>query len=131
MSTTLPAAPRSRLGRRWDTVRRVAGDSAVGALSIVAILLVWQAAVVLFKVEAFVSPAPSDILVRFINDFASGEILQPLLVTTVDTLLGFLCGVVIGAVLGVGIALVPFLEKSLYPSVLALQTATRWRSRRC
>ena len=97
----------------------------IGILSILVILMVWEAAVVLFHVQPFVLPAPTAIIIRFFGDLFSGDILQPLLITTVETLLGFACAAVLGVVLGVGIALVPFLEKALYPPVLALQTVPK------
>ncbi len=113
------------ISRGLGSALRLAGDKLTGALSILAILAVWQAAVLVFHVQPFVLPAPTDVVARIVGDLVSGEILQPLLVTTVETLLGFACAAVLGLVLGVGIALVPFLEKALYPPVLALQTVPK------
>jgi len=113
------------ISRGLGSALRLAGDKLTGALSILAILAVWQAAVLVFHVQPFVLPAPTEVVARFVGDMVSGEILQPLLVTTVETLLGFACAAVLGLVLGVGIALVPFLEKALYPPVLALQTVPK------
>ncbi len=126
MSASVRPAPgaAARGGPLAGALRLVRG-SLTGVLSILAILAVWQAAVVLLHVQSFVLPAPSDIAVRFVDDLLSGDILQPLLVTVVETLLGFVCAALLGLVLGVGIALVPFLEKALYPPVLALQTVPK------
>jgi NitT/TauT family transport system permease protein len=104
---------------------RFVANRGTGVLSILTLLVIWQIVVLVFRIEPFVLPAPTAVIVRFIQDLASGEILQPLFVTAAETLLGFVCAVLLGGALGIGIALVPFLEKALYPPVLALQTVPK------
>jgi NitT/TauT family transport system permease protein len=85
----------------------------------VALLLLWQALVVIFQYPKVVLPAPSDIFDALVLNF--GVICQQAVPTTRDTLAGFL----LATLLSVGIAsLLCFsrlLRDTVYPLVILLQ----------
>jgi NitT/TauT family transport system permease protein len=110
--------PRSRV------VEMLRSDTVTGLVSIFILLALWQFAVVAFAVKPFILPAPTAIAARVWAD-ASGELLTHLPTTVIEVLLGFFTAAVIGVVLGAGIALVPLIEKSIYPCVLAFQTVPK------
>lgn len=92
------------------------------SLTSIVLLAVWETAVRLLDVPSFIVPAPSAVMRRVVNDLTTGIILPHLWLTFVEVMLGFAIAALLGIALGTGIALVRFLEKSLYPFILALQT---------
>lgn len=92
------------------------------SLTTAVLLIMWEAAVYLMQVPVFIVPPPSAVAVYIWQDMATGFILPHLWITFVEVLIGFIAAAVLGIVLGTGIALVRFLDKTVYPFVLALQT---------
>ena len=85
-----------------------------------ALLAGWQLAVRLTGTPRWLLPAPSDVLLAFITDWA---ILAPnALVTLSEVLAGFVLAVVAGIGLGIAIFRSPTLDRVLYPIVIASQT---------
>lgn len=91
-------------------------------LTTIVLLVLWEAAVRLLEVPVFIVPPPSSVVARVWNDLATGLILPHLWITLFEVVIGFLAAAALGIALGTGIALVRFLDKTLYPFVLALQT---------
>ena len=97
--------------------RRLAGFLPV-AVTVVALLLVWQAATAVFGIPAYILPAPLDIATGAVDGMA---LLGDGLATTVtETLLGFAAGAAIGVALAVLFVLVPPLEAVLMPVAVAI-----------
>jgi NitT/TauT family transport system permease protein len=94
----------------------------MGALGILTVLAVWQLATVLFSVRPYILPAPTTIAARVIGDLVGGEILMHLPVTLVEVLIAFGIATAAGFLLGTAVALIPVVERAVYPLVLALQT---------
>jgi ABC-type nitrate/sulfonate/bicarbonate transport system permease component len=85
-----------------------------------ALLIGWQAAVRLTGTPRWLLPAPSDVLVAFVNDW---PILAPnALVTLTEVLAGFALAVVAGICLGIAVFRSPTLDRVLYPIIIASQT---------
>ncbi|WZB71820.1 hypothetical protein WJ968_08715 [Achromobacter xylosoxidans] len=96
MSTTLkePAAPARPASGRLRQAWRAALPSLALVLLIVAL---WEAAVRLLQVSAFVVPAPSAIVAVLFE--RQDELFQASLVTGAEILYGFLCSCVVGIAL--------------------------------
>ena len=89
------------------------------------ILLMWQYGVVLFDVPAYILPTPSAVAVRIYEDFSTGLVYSHFWMTLVEVILGFVLATVIGLSLGTAIALVPFLDRTFYPILLAFQAVPK------
>src|SRR6185295_14647970 len=82
-------------------------------LLIAAVLVVWEAMVVLFAIPQFILPAPSNVFVAFYRGFASALYIDHIWITVTETLMAFLLGTVI--------ALSRPVEYFLYPFVVMFQ----------
>lgn len=84
------------------------------------LLLVWQLAVRLSGTPRWLLPAPGDVVLAFITDWA---ILWPnALVTLSEVLAGFALALLTGIGLGIGVFRSQTLERVLYPLIIASQT---------
>ena len=83
---------------------------------------VWEAAVRLLEIPAFVLPPPSAVVVALWRGAASGLYLKHLYVTLLETLLGFLLGSALGFCLGTAVALNRYVEYFLYPYIVMFQS---------
>ena len=101
--------------------RVVAGLYAAG--TVVVLLALWQASVTVFGVPAYFIPAPSDVAVALFRGrslYASN-----LLVTIWTTLAAFGLAFVLGLVAAALVTEIRFLERTLYPVLVALQAMPR------
>lgn len=89
--------------------------------SLTVILLAWENA----GFPEFILPRPSSIFVKLLTDFRSGLIFPHLWTTFVEVIAGFAFATLLGITLGSAIALMPLVEKIVYPYVLALQTVPK------
>jgi NitT/TauT family transport system permease protein len=85
-------------------------------------VVVWEAAVRLLEIPAFVLPAPSAVVVALWRGVSSGLYLKHLYVTLLETLLGFLLGSALGFSLGTAVALNRYVEYFLYPYIVMFQS---------
>jgi NitT/TauT family transport system permease protein len=121
MATTTPAdglvpvVSASAIGwrRRWNAV---GGTTVSGAIAFV---VLWETVVVVFEVPRYIVPAPSAVFRQFVRHFPL--IWHYTLVTGAETLIGYMIAVVIGVPLSMLVAFSPFLERTLYPSAVALE----------
>ena len=89
-------------------------------LVMIGFLLIWEGAVVVFKIKPFLLPAPSAVLAELARDpgwYAahSGQ-------TLLETFLGFLLAVVLGVVMAVGIVYSKFIEQTLYTLLVGMNS---------
>ncbi len=91
-------------------------------LSFLAFLLVWEASVWALGVKKFVLPAPSDVVKIVVSDLTSGLIVRHFSITLSEVLGGFALAAVVGILLGTAIALIPILNRAIYPLILTFQT---------
>lgn len=98
------------------------GDSEVRDVILVlaAVLLLWEIAVRIFHPSPLILPAPSMIVVAFMETPAL--FLRHLGFTLAMTLLGFVLAVVLGVALAVGIVYSRFLERTVYTLLVALNS---------
>jgi ABC-type nitrate/sulfonate/bicarbonate transport system permease component len=89
-------------------------------LALLALLAAWQLGGVLFGFPAYILPLPVDIVTQGIKDWRS---LGAAATTTfIETIVGFLIGSAIGAVVAVVLVLAPPLEVSLLPLLIAINS---------
>lgn len=91
-------------------------------LTIVVFLLFWEFSVRFFEVQTYILPTPSGVAWKVFQDFKTGVILGDFGVTLVEVLCGFAIAAIAGVTIGSAIALVGFLERTVYPFILAIQT---------
>lgn len=115
-----PAAIQTPRGRRAGTApfSRAAQIALIGAL----LYLAWEGAVRLFDIPAFILPTPTAVLERVVRDLLDGSILPHFWITLIEVLAGFALATVLGVGLGTLVALVPILDRTVYPFILAFQT---------
>jgi NitT/TauT family transport system permease protein len=90
------------------------------ALTFLIVTAVWEGAVRLLSVPAFLVPPPSAVLRAAWIDRAT--LMSALLTTAEGAFFGFLLSVVVGSLVGVLFSLSRWLERGLYPYALFLQT---------
>jgi NitT/TauT family transport system permease protein len=88
-----------------------------------AVLLLWEAAVRLLQVSAFIIPAPSAILVSLAQN--GGQLLSAALVTAKEVIVGFLLSGVVGAAVALLIVRFRLFGRALYPLIVVFQTVPK------
>ena len=89
------------------------------------LLLVWEFSISIFNVPAYILPPPSEIALRTYEDFSTGLILPHFWITLIEVIFGFVIAAIIGVALGTGVALVPILDRTIYPILLAFQAVPK------
>jgi NitT/TauT family transport system permease protein len=114
---TLPTAPRKR---RRKFTRNKAFRRTLPWLVVAGIFLIWQLAVIAFRIEPFVLPSPTSI-------FAAGWQWHTIILvnawqTLVTTCIGFFFAIVIGVILGVAIGSSSLIYDGFYPALVGFNT---------
>ncbi|MCX5494034.1 ABC transporter permease [Kaistia dalseonensis] len=91
--------------------------------SVIVLVVVWELAVKVAEIPNYVLPAPSAILVEFGAYWH--RLLPNAMVTAGEVVFGFLCAVLIGVPLSVFITYSRFMERSIYPLIVASQTVPK------
>lgn len=86
-----------------------------------ALVLLWQLAVVVFRIPRYVIPAPSEILSTLVTDW-SGILASALLTTTGEVVLGFAASIVAGVGIAVVLHWSPLTRRVVYPLLIGSQT---------
>lgn len=84
------------------------------------LLIIWQAAVVIFDIASFVLPSPVAIYHAFME--YRTIILDHATSTMINTMIGFVLGVVVGVFLGICIGTVPIVYAGLYPILIGFNS---------
>ena len=95
------------------------------ALIFVALLVLWEGTSRLGWLPKIVLPSPSSIALRMAELFGSGLIWPHLWATTASILSGFALGVASGFAFGAAVALLPAIERLVYPYMVAFQTVPK------
>lgn len=90
-------------------------------ITLVLFLLIWEGAVRLFHLPAFILPAPLQVGARFLRALSDGSLLQHSAATLIEVLSGLFCGVFFATLLGYILAKSKFLENVLQPFLVASQ----------
>jgi NitT/TauT family transport system permease protein len=88
--------------------------------TLVALVIFWELSVQIGQVPAYILPAPTAIAEEFAAYWH--RLLPNAGVTLSEVLIGFFCAVAIGVPLAVGITYSRFMEKAVYPLIVASQT---------
>lgn len=80
----------------------------------------WEYGVRIGVVNAFLFGSPSGIWTFLVKGITDGSIFHDMLVTSEETLLGFILGNALGATIGLALWYSPFLERVFSPFILAL-----------
>ena len=86
-------------------------------------LVIWELFVIIAKPPRFILPAPSAILLTFIENF--GLIFRHFLSTFQIAGLGFLAGTMSGLAIAILMAVAPVIRSAIYPIVIASQTTPK------
>lgn len=89
----------------------------IGTITI--FLLIWQIATKTLHVPVWLVPAPTDILLTFVE---RGDYLRHTWATLYETLMGFALAIALGVPLAVGIVHSNFLRNAIYPLILITQS---------
>jgi NitT/TauT family transport system permease protein len=92
-------------------------------LFFVGLIVLWQIAVPLLEIPKYLLPTPWAIVQEFGK--RGGLILTHALPTFYETILGFLAGVAVGVVSGIGIVYSRFLWLTIYPSLVVVGSIPR------
>jgi NitT/TauT family transport system permease protein len=109
----------------WSGAWRAVSGRLVSPLFALLLLAYWEFHVRYFEVEALLLPPPSHIIVSFWNGMVSGLFLKHFGITVYRALTGFAFAAVFGIALGALISQFRFVEKTIYPWVVALQTVPK------
>lgn len=93
-------------------------DHVISAVLLVVLLALWEYGV---GDKLGLLPSPSKIALAIVSDMKTNAIWPHLWTTTSEIIVGFLIAVAVGIGCGALIALMPSLERILYPYVLAIQ----------
>ena len=93
----------------------------LGLVSLLLFLLLWQGAVTLARLPAFILPSPMDVFSRFLKALTDGSLLAHTGVTLLEVLVGLLVGAIAATALGYFIAKSRLLENLLAPYLVASQ----------
>jgi NitT/TauT family transport system permease protein len=108
--------PLSRSARWWRAWQGVA----IPALTLVALVLLWEGAVRAFGIPNYLLPAPTRVLAEL--DKLGVRLVPNIGATLLTVLAGFLASVVISLPLAVAIASSPFVARAVYPLLLITQS---------
>lgn len=98
-----------------------AGNFFLRLLFIAALLALWEAAVRIMQIPAFLLPAPSSVAMALYRGTVTGLYEEHIGVTLLETALGFLLGSVGGLLLGTGVALSRRFDYFIYPIIVMFQ----------
>ncbi|MBI0177156.1 ABC transporter permease [Bartonella apis] len=82
----------------------------------------WETSVRLWEVPTYLLPPPSLIFYQLVRLIKSTLFWDNLGVTMAEVLLGYICGIVLAAILGVAISQVRVFQLALLPYIIAFQT---------
>jgi len=115
----------SRLRKTFGSPREAAMRFGAPLLFLVAVIALWDLAVVRGWIEALILPRPGDIATAFVDLLGTDDIAGHFLATLWETVAGFLVGSALGIALAIASAVSVFLRQMLYPYVVALQVTPR------
>ena len=104
---------------------RITSQRIQSALVLILLIAIWEATARVFNISPVLLPAPSAIGERMVELVASGQVWPHFVATTTSVLTGLLAGTLAGLVFGALVAMIPPVERIVYPYVVALQTVPK------
>lgn len=89
-------------------------------ISLIGLLALWEACVRIFDVPLYILPAPSKVIVAFVNDFYT--IIENSWITLIEALLGMLIATMLGIVIAIIMDRYGLLKAAVYPLLIISQT---------
>lgn len=126
MSAMQPSAGKSTRLTPIASRRRNAARVRVVLLPIVALvaaLVLWWGATILFQIPAYVLPGPQVVLAKLIQ--FGPFLVQQSFVTLAETLIGFVLAIAVGIPTAMAIARFKTLEQMIYPILLAINSVPK------
>jgi NitT/TauT family transport system permease protein len=114
------SAPEAKVSRPGSGL--LALGNVLSAVIFVSLLAAWELSVRAGVMPAFLLPAPSKLVAQFLTDITTPATLREALYTFSEIIFGFSAGAIAGIGLGAAIALVPIVEKIVWPYIITLQT---------
>jgi NitT/TauT family transport system permease protein len=102
-------------------VKPTSGSFALRLLFIAGLLALWEAAVRILEIPAFLLPAPSSVFMALYRGAVSGLYEEHITVTLAETVMGFVVGSVGGLLLGTAVALSRRFDYFIYPIIVMFQ----------
>lgn len=100
-----------------------AGRILLPALTLVALLAIWDAAIRFSWIESYLLPSPTAVLSALWSGYVTDGVLWPHFLTTAsETVVGFVLGCAVALILGSLVAEFKPLEQMVYPYVVAMQS---------
>ena len=90
-------------------------------ITIAIFMLLWQGAVSIFRLPAFILPSPAQVSQRFMRALSDGSLLRHTVATLIEIMLGLLAGITLAALLGYFLSRSTLLENILQPFLVASQ----------
>ena len=112
-------APIKTRGQSASRVRQALSRASYPLATFAVVLLAWQFLARPFGIPAYILPIPSEFLAELVASRAL--IAQHTLVTAWETILGFVLSTIISIPLGYFIVRIVFLERTLYPLIVAFK----------
>jgi NitT/TauT family transport system permease protein len=98
-------------------------ESVAPLLTFAVLLALWEAGTDYFNIPTWLLPSPWTIALAFVD--WRGELWNHSLTTLYETLIGFALSIGLAVPLAVAVVYSPFLRKSIYPILLALQSVPK------
>ena len=117
-ASAAPITPRAGRSPAMRRLRRI-GWNLLPPVTFVAMVLLWWAVVLLFKIPAYLLPGPGDVFARLVTD--ASLLWTHSQVTLAEILLGFAITIVTAIPLGLLIALSPLSRQLVYPPIMLMQ----------
>jgi NitT/TauT family transport system permease protein len=90
-------------------------------LALLILVVLWETVVIVGGYPAFILPAPTVVIERFIAALSSGLLLEHIAVTLTEALTGFALALLVSLVLGYVLAHTPLLERTIAPVLAGMQ----------
>jgi len=125
MTQIVSTAPVVRARKPINARAILNSDPVLAVLAVLTFLAFWELMVYALSVKSFILPPPSTIAVRVVQDLTNGAMMRHFPITFLEIGLSFLFASVAGLLIGTAIALVPFVEKTVFPLILSIQTVPK------
>lgn len=99
--------------------------SLLSRVAVIALLILWEAAVRIFNISSIVLPAPTRVAAALWDGFTVGTLWEHTWVTLQEILLGFAVAVVLGMTAAIIISSSRLAEKAFLPIIVILQTVPK------
>jgi NitT/TauT family transport system permease protein len=123
VKTAAPGRPRQK--KRRNVFDSLIGRSALQILAVVSFFLLWEAAVRLEWLSAFLVGQPSGVLRNLIVSIANGSLFTDAGYTIFEAILGFAFGTVIGSVIGLTLWYSVFVARLVEPFIAAINSVPK------